>query len=131
VFARIRELFWPELKYFGIDNDRWVCFRQAMEEVNRTPVWRLMTPVAFVVALACWWLAGKLTGSHGWSIVVPVSLVVCLPLWLLMSLHTRCVRRSLRRMLREKGICSRCGYDMRGSPSGRCPECGESVGLGE
>ncbi len=27
-----------------------------------------------------------------------------------------------------KGICIECGYDLRGSDSGRCPECGEPGG---
>ena len=30
----------------------------------------------------------------------------------------------LRAARREKGLCSRCGYDLRGNVSGVCPECG-------
>lgn len=28
---------------------------------------------------------------------------------------------------RKNGICVNCGYDLRGSTTGVCPECGESV----
>jgi hypothetical protein len=41
--------------------------------------------------------------------------VVLVRLWL--------VKRSRRVALRH-GMCARCGYDLRGSPTGRCPECG-------
>ena len=46
------------------------------------------------------------------------------PRWLL--------RRSLRAvMLREDlrpSVCFRCGYDLRATPTGVCPECGERIG---
>lgn len=34
--------------------------------------------------------------------------------------------RRLRRRA-ESGACLHCGYDLTGSTSGRCPECGEAV----
>jgi hypothetical protein len=33
-------------------------------------------------------------------------------------------RRQLRRRRVREGRCLRCGYDLRGSPGPRCPECG-------
>jgi hypothetical protein len=38
----------------------------------------------------------------------------------------RQIRLYLRHEMRGRGIplCLRCGYDLRGTPSGRCPECG-------
>ena len=33
----------------------------------------------------------------------------------------------LRRERRAKGLCERCGYDLRGNVSGVCPECGRGV----
>ena len=27
----------------------------------------------------------------------------------------------------RKGLCAKCGYDLSGNVSGRCPECGEAV----
>jgi hypothetical protein len=36
------------------------------------------------------------------------------------------IRLALRQRLRELGVrvCGRCGYDLRGLPADRCPECG-------
>ena len=35
---------------------------------------------------------------------------------------------SVRRWRRRKrGLCLKCGYDLRGSPGPRCPECGEAI----
>lgn len=34
------------------------------------------------------------------------------------------VRRILRR---RRGLCLRCGYDLRGAAHSRCPECGDEV----
>ncbi|MBN2448588.1 MAG: hypothetical protein JXO22_17815 [Phycisphaerae bacterium] len=33
----------------------------------------------------------------------------------------------LRRSLAAQGRCERCGYDLTGNVSGRCPECGEPI----
>jgi hypothetical protein len=59
-------------------------------------------------------------GRHTWGVLVPhwlpAVLLAVLPLaWI--GVHRRRVRRATR------GLCSRCGYDLRASP-GRCPECG-------
>ena len=35
--------------------------------------------------------------------------------------------RRRRRQRMEQGLCVRCGYDLRGSESSRCPECGDEA----
>jgi hypothetical protein len=67
------------------------------------------------------------TGPHyySWSFRTPfwfpTGLAAILPaIWLM----TRPGRRRRRRLLR--GLCPRCGYDLRFTPS-RCPECGMNI----
>ncbi len=33
----------------------------------------------------------------------------------------------IRRRRRRRGLCLRCGYNLTGNTSGRCPECGEAI----
>jgi len=64
-------------------------------------------------------------GPH-WIVVVPLYAVAGVaaaatvpPVFLL--------RRSRRRD--AAGLCTSCGYDLRGTPGGRCPECGATAAL--
>lgn len=67
--------------------------------------------------------------SFGWrhtSLELPwwASLVVlCLPFWPLHFVLSGPVLRAFRRL---RGRCARCGYNLRGSPSNVCSECGEA-----
>ncbi len=50
------------------------------------------------------------------------------PLWLPTLLFGTwpaiALSRHIKRRYFTAGICRKCGYDLRGSPSGNCPECG-------
>lgn len=58
------------------------------------------------------------------------------PLWLpfvLFALYPTIafIRGPVRRYRRRKrGLCLRCGYDLRGNTSGICPECGKPLNRG-
>jgi hypothetical protein len=70
--------------------------------------------------------ARPLYKGAGWSetrrvLIVPYGLLIALagaaPL-------VRLAARAWRRLRRSQGRCAACGYDLRGTPSGGCPECG-------
>jgi predicted amidophosphoribosyltransferase len=53
--------------------------------------------------------------------------VAVVPLWipmLLVAIPTAWLWRRDRR--HSPGCCPRCGYDLSGTPSGICPECGRA-----
>ena len=61
------------------------------------------------------------------------QVVLRFPLWVPLCLFSgppaiAFIRGPLRRWRRRrKGCCVRCGYDLTGNLSGRCPECGEAT----
>ena len=63
----------------------------------------------------------------GWFYRPAILLAVCQVVW--GWVFWKDARRGfLRRRWRREGRCLRCGYDLTGNVSGRCPECGESIG---
>lgn len=80
-----------------------------LNDVHGAPMW-VVIPIVIVVSFSpiiyiTLWLFWRLTpGDHGG------------PLW-----------RRRRRLLRERGLCLDCGYDLTGNVSGVCPECGTEV----
>lgn len=76
----------------------------------------------------CWWsIPDKpgINGPVGWySITVPgwFALLVCL------IFPAFSLKRVLRRRARiRRGLCGKCGYDLRPSKSEKCPECGMPI----
>lgn len=67
------------------------------------------------------------TESTQFGLVVPYwarTLAAAVPTTLLTARWRRQARRRFR--LRHQ-LCPRCGYDLRASSAGRCPECGEAA----
>jgi hypothetical protein len=59
----------------------------------------------------------------GVPFALPMALLILVPLWGLACLW----RRMRQRQRVVKGLCVKCGYDLRATPE-RCPECGLKVG---
>jgi hypothetical protein len=67
------------------------------------------------------WLPAKNRLAKGFSIWV-------VPIWILLVLIAiPTVRAFWAASCGCRGGCSRCGYDLTGNMSGRCPECGQST----
>jgi hypothetical protein len=59
------------------------------------------------------------------TVAVAVAVLFLIPMYWLLAPGTRAAFEKRR----ERGLCARCGYDLRAS-EGRCPECGEPMGPG-
>jgi hypothetical protein len=58
---------------------------------------------------------------------VPTLLLAALGAWELLRTRLKCARRLAARRA-NRPVCTRCGYDLRGTPAGRsCPECGQAA----
>ena len=64
---------------------------------------------------------------------IPGSTTVWIPHWMLalvfslvpgITVLRRCASIHTTRVRESRGLCSMCGYDLRGSPGSVCPECG-------
>ncbi|MEE9297239.1 MAG: hypothetical protein V3W34_20045 [Phycisphaerae bacterium] len=74
----------------------------------------------------------QMTWLPEWSSSGPGILAVWIPLWiplLIVATPTFIAWRLDRRY--PPGHCQRCGYDLTGNVSGRCPECGWTTNRGE
>jgi hypothetical protein len=78
---------------------------------------------------ACWWSFGAYSYDKRGFLHSGLSF----PLWGLLALLAvypivAFSRGPLRRRRRRgRGLCIRCGYDLKGNVSGVCPECGETI----
>jgi hypothetical protein len=63
-------------------------------------------------------------GANCRSFVIPLWLVALLGAIAPLKFTARRMQARTRRLRIERGQCGHCGYDLRGSPSLRCPECG-------
>jgi hypothetical protein len=78
-----------------------------------------VTPAPIVLAAAGSWICAACG-------LLPLALLaICVVLSWNVDLF---LRRKDRQLLRRfnHGCCLNCGYDLRGSPTGVCPECGKS-----
>jgi hypothetical protein len=52
------------------------------------------------------------------------ALMASLPCWMAIAAALLVILAVVRLRKHRRGICARCGYDLTGNVSGRCPECG-------
>ena len=112
----------------------WVAFREGSLSVHYGtfvrqppgPKTRMSELAGIRVENKKWGAAGSKLGWRRTSLTLPwwASLVVlCLPFWPLHFVLSGPVRNSFRRL---RGQCVHCGYNLRGSPSNICSECGKA-----
>lgn len=70
---------------------------------------------------AAWILTASviLSTNHGWFGAYVVFIVTVIALMLFVP------------RIPPEGFCQKCGYDLTGNISGRCPECGQAINLPE
>ncbi len=134
--ARSRRVWvYPELARFESDSER----LEALAMVDNERCTRWTYPATNVAVLVAGIAVGVLAG-RGISLLLPdvgnfgdrllrfvmLSVGVVVPFVLLRYWYRTQTRRALRQILVAQGvaICERCGYDLTGNVSGRCPECG-------
>lgn len=95
-------------------------------------VWASTVERGFVNDSAC---AQCRASTAGCAFGTGRTYMLGLPLWMMLLslgwlpfLLVRNRLRSLRR--RRRGLCLKCGYNLQGNTSGRCPECGTAVDSG-
>lgn len=98
---------------------RWLWVNWVPKADRPRTTWRLPNSTNWPTLLD--WNAWDGPGDSGWSLssntLVPPALI--LP-WLVLRVRARCRIRRRARL----GQCLVCGYDQRGNPGNRCPECG-------
>ena len=109
-----------------------LTFQGAWIDLNATTLrfdegWGISLPVPESV-LEVPWLLVATTGFSSRMDIVSLRIVFWLPLALVLVYPT-CLLVYRHRQRRNVGCCSSCAYDLTGNVSGRCPECGNDVGL--
>ena len=70
------------------------------------------------------WRPYHTASGRGWGVGTEHGLVVPLWPWPIVAIGVALYAHGLVRGARMRGRCERCGYDLRGLESDKCPECG-------
>jgi hypothetical protein len=126
---------YPELALFESDAERIAALKAFQKAIWRNRnFWLMSVLYGMINAVGIaggTWLMTRLA----YFSTVPRPIMTSIPAMVLGTLFglsfqfiwRRPIQRALREHLVAKGvpICLHCGYDMRGLPEPRCPECGE------
>jgi hypothetical protein len=121
----------PELSQFADRAEGEAALSAARNRIFRqTRRWIILVVVLLgvgvAIALLALGLKNVLRTNVSWigAFAGPVAGFVWV--WVANVMFRRPIQRDLREQLAKRGvpICIPCGYDLRGSVSGRCPECG-------
>lgn len=76
----------------------------------------------FPISSLCW---GQCMPASSWQSTWAPLTWITIPMWLFMiaALAFPYARHVRRRRRARRGLCVGCAYDLRGSTTGRCPEC--------
>jgi hypothetical protein len=87
---------------------------------------------AVIQGLIAWWLTAAVIGAAvramvredtPWAVsLMALILLVGVPIWLAIIIGRGRYHQLMGRY--PLGRCQKCGYDLTGNVSGRCPECG-------
>lgn len=113
-----------ELEHVDVEYAGFSLFRARMEIMERTEGgWVLMQAPKAPPTPA------DLGPGHPYRCVTTVACPILFPPVVLLVYPVYAVLRGpiLRRRRAKRGQCLECGYDLRGSPSGVCSECGAPV----
>lgn len=134
LFAR----FFPEVELFEDEEQRRAAILEAISHQKKSFVLETVL-IGVSVSLFLHWFRGTVgTVSVLWQVLAGAGVLIAMVYVLaVLSLvvHAKKIRIALRSKLNEFGIpiCMRCGYQLKGTPEPRCPECGTRVyrGLSE
>jgi hypothetical protein len=113
----------PELALFTDREDREAAWAAATHEAGGLHIFAF-----FLLLIGSGGLLLELANVHA----VPPLLSLCgvlgpgALLFSTLNIREARIQRSLRRQLSDRGhlLCGKCGYDLKGQTTPRCPECG-------
>lgn len=124
-WIRFWSIWYPELRRFRSKYGAIANWRRVFE--GRMTAWMILTGLPFAIVV------GGLSGfTSMW--LLPLGMLLWMPVVICLAVvvNREFVHQCLRRSLRCDGVflCLTCGYDLAGSKSGICPDCGEAVQQG-
>ncbi len=124
----------PEYDLFPSEEARNAAVKEIDEGLEQSSRFWISIVIVVVTLIAASIVArvilNRLTSlGSGWISLIVIPAAILIGYVFVVWIWRLGVARSLRGKLVEAGVpvCLRCGYDLRGTPEPRCPECGWRV----